>query len=131
MSYIPTGLKWIKITKTFSDFSIASLTNSINIYSLAAKGVIHAVQLYPTTTFSGGTIATYTISIGITGTLTKYCTASNVFTGATLPTISTTSGVESTSGSTNIVATAISTVGTLDAATQGSISIYLLISSLE
>lgn len=114
MSYVPTTHpQWIKITKTFSDFSAAALTNSITIYSLPIKGVIHSVMLNPTIAFSGGLIATYTISVGIGGTLAKYCAATNVFTGFTLPAMSVISGVESVSGATNILATAISTVGNL------------------
>ena len=130
MSYDPSDLKWVKITKTFSDFSTASVTNAITIYSLSSKQLIHSTQIVVTTTFSGGTIATYTISIGTGGNATKYSAATNVFTGASLPAISTSAGLESTSGATNILATAISTIGNLSAATQGSVDIYLLISNL-
>jgi hypothetical protein len=129
-AYDPTVPKWIKITKTYSDFAAASVTNSPTIYTLPAKGVIHATQLIVTTTFSGGAIATYTLSIGIAGTAAKYNPATNMFTGATLPSISTISGIESSSGSTSITCTAISTIGLLNAATQGSVDIYLLVSQL-
>lgn len=132
MSYLnakqPT---WIKITKTFSDFSIAGLTNDIEIFSLPAKGVIHSVQIIPTTAFSGGIIATYTVSVGIAGNLAKYAVATNVFTGFTLPVISAVPGIESSSGATSIRSQAISTVGNLNAATAGSVDIYLLISNLQ
>ena len=130
MAYDPNVPKWVKITKTFSDFSTAALTNSITIYSLPAKAIIHSVQLNAPTLFSGGTIAAYTISIGINGTLTKYAAATNVFTGATLQPPSAIVGVENMSSATNILATAISTVGNLNAATAGSVDIYLLISRL-
>lgn len=131
MSYTPTlTSQWVKVTKTFSDFSTAGLTNSITVYTLPIKGVIHSVMLSPTTSFSGGTIATYTISVGVGGTLAKYCVATNAFTGFTLPAISAIAGVESTSASTSIQATAISTIGNLSAATQGSVDIYLLVSIL-
>lgn len=129
-SYTPNTPQWIKITKTFSDFSTASLTNSITVYSLPAKGVIHSVQVYANTVYSGGTIATYTISVGISGSNAKYAIAANVFTGATLAPINILSAVESMSGATNITATAISTVGLLSAATQGSVDIYILVSTL-
>lgn len=131
MAYIPTSPQWIKITKTFTDFSTAGLTNSVTIYSLPAKYAIQATQLNISTAFSGGTIATYTISVGNGGTPTKYAAATNAFTGATLPAMSTISAVENMSGTTNILATAISTVGNLNAATAGSVDIYLLISALQ
>lgn len=124
-------LSWIKVTKTFSDLSAASLTNDIEVLSLPAKGVIHAVEIVPTTAFTGGLIATYTISVGIAGNFTKYRGATNVFTGFTLPTPAANIGMESTTVATSIRAQAISTVGLLNAATQGSADIYLLVSNLN
>lgn len=129
-AYDPTVPRWIKITKTYTDFSTAGLTNEISIYTLPAKGIIHACQIFPSTVFSGGTIASYTISVGISGNATKYGVAANVFTGATLSTINALIGIESMSGTTSIKATAISTVGLLNAASAGSVDIYLLISQL-
>lgn len=130
MAYLPNAPSWVKITKTFSDFSSASVTNSITIYTLPAKAIIHAVQMIVTTAFSGGLIATYTISVGISGTNAKYAIATNSFTGAGLPAINVLPGIESSSGATSITATAISTVGNLNAAVAGSIDIYLLTSQL-
>lgn len=131
MAYIPTAVPtWIKITKTFADFSAAALTNAITIYSLAAGGVIHAVMLNPRIVFSGGLIASYTISIGVSGTPAKFAVATNTFTGAPLPAISVLPAVQSLSGTTNILATAIATVGNLNAATQGTVDIWLLVSIL-
>lgn len=133
MSFLPitTLPKWIKIPVTFSTFSVAGLTNNVTIYSLPAKAVIHSVFINAGTLFSGGLIATYTISIGIAGTLAKYMPATNVFTGATLPVPATIAGVESVSGATDIKAAAISTVGNLNDATAGAADIYLLVSNLE
>lgn len=134
MSYEPqlTVPRWVKVTKTFTDFSTAGLTNDIEIFSLPAKSIIISAQLVPTTAFTGGLIATYTVSVGKAGALTKYAIATDVFTGFPLPSISGISplGIESTSGATSIRAQAISTVGNLNAATTGSIDIYLLISNL-
>lgn len=134
MSYEPqlTVPKWVKVTKTFSDFSTAGVTNDIEIYSLPAMSTIFSVQLVPTVAFTGGLIATYTISVGKAGALTKYAIATDVFTGFALPSIAGVSplGIESTSGATSIRAQAISTVGNLNAATTGSLDIYLLVSNL-
>lgn len=133
MSHIPIAISpsWIKVTKTFTNFSAAAVTNTIVIYSLPAKYCLHSVMLNATTKFSGGLIATYTISVGIAGNATKYSAATNVFTGATLPSPSVIAGVESMSGPTDIKATAISTIGNLNAAVAGSVDIYLLVSKLE
>jgi len=129
MAYLATP-QWVKITKTFADFSTAGATNEITIYTLGAKQAIDQCLIYPTTVFSGGTIASYTISVGISGTAAKYGIAANVFTGASLSAINILAGVESMSGTTSIKATAISTVGLLNATTQGSVDIYLRIATL-
>lgn len=130
MSYLPNTASWIKVTKAYTDFSTAGLTNDISIYTLPAKGIIHACQMVATTKFSGGLISAYTISVGISGNLVKYSAAVNSFTGASLSQPSAITGIESTSGTTDIRAAAISVTGLLNAATAGSIDIYLLISQL-
>lgn len=124
--------QWIKVNKIFSNFSIAGVTNDISIYTLPIKGYIHDVKIVPTTAFSGGIIATYTISVGIAGSLAKYAIATNTFTGNTTATAihAPLVGLESTSGTTDIRAQAISTVGNLNAAVAGSVDIYLLVSIL-
>lgn len=129
----PNVPRWVKVTKTYADFAAAGLTNDISIYTLPSKGYIHDVKIIPTTPFAGGLIATYTISVGIAASLAKYAIAANTFTGNTtlglihapLP------GLENTAGSTDIRAAAISTVGLLNAATAGSVDIWLLVSTLS
>lgn len=132
MVYNFTAPRWVKVTKTYSDFSTAGLTNDISIYTLPAKGYISDIKIVPSTAFSGGTIATYTISVGISGSLAKYAIATNTFTGnSTLNAVHTPLiGMESVGSTTDIRAQAISTIGLLNAATAGSVDIYLLISIL-
>lgn len=124
---------WVKVSKTYSNFSTAGLTNDISIYTLPAKGYIHDIKIVPTTAFSGGTIAAYTISVGISGSLAKYAIATNTFTGnVTVGAIHTPLvGMESVSSTTDIRAQATSVTGLLNAATAGSVDIYILISLVE
>lgn len=134
MAYLPYAPQWIKVTKLYTDFAAASLTNDISIYTLPIKGYIHDVKIVPTTAFSGGVISAATISVGKAGALTKYAIATDTFTGnVTLSAIHTPLvGMESTSGTTDIRA-AIVVVGvaqTLNNLTAGSVDIYLLISPL-
>ncbi len=126
--------RWVKVTKTYSDFSTAALTNDIEIYSLPAKSVIQSCIIKHTTLFSGGLIATYTASVGINGNLVKYAATLNVLQAvgnttfglgaAIVPT------VENFGAATSIRGSVISTVGLLNAATQGSVDFYLLVSTL-
>lgn len=124
--------QWIKITKSYSDFSTAGLTNDISIYTLPIKGYIHDVKIVPTTAFSGGLISAYTVSVGTSGSLAKYAIAANTFTGnTTLAAVhAPIAGLESTSGTTDIRAQAVAITGLLNTATAGSVDIYLLVSTL-
>ena len=124
MSYSSNTLNIIKITKTYSDFSAAALTNDIEIYSLAAGERIMAVTIEPTIAFTGGTIVAYTISVGIANNLTKFATAFSVFGAGTISDNNNFS-IESSSASTSIRAAAVSVGANLDAATQGSVNIYI------
>lgn len=123
---------WTKYTKTFTDLSTAGLTNNIELFLLAAKEVIHQVVIKHTTAFSGGLIATYTVSVGITGVLAKYGIAFDVnqAVGNMVSGVNLLSGVESFGGTTSIKIAAVSTVGNLNAATTGSVDVYVLKSTL-
>lgn len=132
MSYNIGVPQTVRITKAFSDFSTAGASNTIDSgYILPAKAIITGCIIIPTTTFSGGTIATYTVSVGITGTVAKYGIATNVFTGASLATPNILPGMESTSVGTSIKFTGVATVGLLNAATQGTIEVHLLVTQLS
>jgi len=126
--------RWIKVTKTYSDFSTAGLINDIEIYSLPAKSVLQSSIIKPTTLFTGGLIATYTISVGIFGNLAKYALSYNVKQAVSDTAfglgVSISPTVEDFGAAKSIRASAISTVGLLNAATQGSVDFYLLISTL-
>jgi hypothetical protein len=126
------ALEWVKITKTYADFSAAALTNEINIYSLPANKYIHDVKLIPTTSFSGGEIGTYTLSVGVDLVPQAYFLAGNVYPGNKLVSTLRTPivGMQSTSVATDIKMTATSTVANLSSATAGVVDIYLLISTL-
>ncbi len=136
MSYTPltTNPSWIKIaSKSYTDFSETKFVNTIpSGYSLPANTSVLGCFVNPTTIFLGGLIASYTISVGVgSGAgIAKYAVAQNVFTGATLQNPQTLAGIESLSTDTSITITATSSVGDLSAATQGSVDIYMLVSTI-
>ena len=133
MAYLPHQVvpKWIPVTKAYTDFSTAGPTNDIEVFSLPAGGVIHGVKTKHSTSFTGGAISSYTISVGIAGTLTKYASAYDVFqaTGNTAFQLSNTVGSENHGASTSIRAAATSGGANLDAATAGSVTIWILSSN--
>lgn len=126
--------KWVKVTKSYTDFATVALTNDISIYTLPIKGYIHDVKVVPTTSFSGGVISAATLSVGKAGALTKYAIATDIFTGnTTVSTIHTPLvGMESTSGTTDIRCqiVIVGIAQTLNNLTAGSVDIYLLLSTL-
>lgn len=132
LSTVPT---WVKVTKAYSDFSAASPTNNIEIFSLPAQGVVHAAIMQHTASFTGGGIVTYTISVGYTGQVINYIAADDVFIapgairmddgnhgGGSLPRF------VSWASTTSIRAYATSGGANLNAATAGSVSFWLLVS---
>lgn len=133
VGYVPDRVgRWAKFTKTFSDFSTAGLTNDVEVLSLPARGVIQKVVIKHTTAFSGGTIASYTVSVGISGNFTKYAAAFDVFqaTGDTTFGFNNLQNMESFGAATSIRAQATATGDDLDQAAAGSVDIYVLYSVL-
>ena len=126
------GSTWRKFTKTYTNLSAAATTNDIEILSLAAKQVIEAVVIKHSAAFTGGAIIAYTVSVGITGNLTKYAGAFDVFQapGNTVFQISSVVGMENYGAATSIRLAATSTVGLLNAATAGSVDVWIKTSLL-
>jgi hypothetical protein len=129
-SQLPTTYPiWTKYTKTFADFSAASLTATAALLTLPIKGVVHATFINVTTAFTGGLVASLTLSVGTGGSPLKYSTAINAFvSGQQVP--QPLMGVESLSGTTAIIVTATGTVGLLNTLTQGSADFWILQSTL-
>lgn len=122
--------RWQKYTITAAQLSAAAANNDIELLSLPAKGFIQGVMINATVAFTGGLIVTYTLRVGITGNLGKYCTASSVFTANVVPP-QMNPGMESFSGATSIRVAATCAVGNLSQATQGSADIWVLWGRLE
>ena len=123
---------WLKTTLAYTDFAAAALTNTITLTGISAKTMIHQTVIKHSTAFSGGAIASYTVSIGVAGSNSKYAVPFNVFQAVsnTARSITQADDVESFTGSSTIQATATSTGANLSAATTGSVDVWLLISLL-
>lgn len=126
------GLAWTKYTVTFTQLSAAALTNNIELFQLAAKETVQSVVVKASAAFTGGLIATYTVSVGPAGNLVKYAVAFNVFQApaTNLSSVNILPGVEDFSSATSIRISAISTVGNLNAATAGSVDVWVLKSTI-
>jgi len=123
-----SSLNWQKVTLPFTSFQTAGLTNAITAITLQAKQVVHGAYLNVTTGFSGTT--TITLSLGPVGSLTKYVAASSAAATGVLVNALSTTDLPSISGTTNIQVNAIATVQNLSSLSQGSVDVYLLVSTL-
>lgn len=125
---------WITVgTFDFTDFSVGLNSNTISTgYSIPSRAIVHACALSIFPAFSGGTISNYTLSVGVSGSVAKYFTATSVFSGVpvtkSLP--QAIIGTEDNSSPAPITVTAVSTNDTLDHAIAGAAEIHLLISIL-
>lgn len=129
VDYMPA---WFRVRVDSTDFTDADTAQDIEVYELPTAGVIHNVAIVPVTSFTGGSISAYTLSVGINGNLTKYAAAFDVFqaTGNTVFQLSTTQGMENAGAATSIRVSAVSTGDDLANATTGAADIYLLMSRL-
>lgn len=123
---------WKKYTVTHTALQAAALTNDIELLSLPAKGVIHGVVISHTTAFAGTGITTYTVSVGISGNLTKYAAAFDVFqaTGDSVGQTTNVMDFENKTSATSIRIAATSTGANLNQSTTGSVDIWVLWSIL-
>ncbi|MDH3834678.1 MAG: hypothetical protein OES34_11060 [Nitrosopumilus sp.] len=71
--------RWQKFEVLATDFTAGGTTEDVALFTLPAGGVIHAVRLKHSVAFAGGSIAGYTLSVGVAGDLDKFAVAFDVF----------------------------------------------------
>lgn len=124
--------KWTKYTVAATAFTAAAAAEDIELFVLPAQGAVHKVVIKHTTAFSGGTSSALTLSVGITGTLTKYSAAFDVFqaTGDSVFSFNELANMEDFASTTSIRVEATATGDTLDNVGTGSADIWILSSTL-
>lgn len=124
---------WVKVTKTYADLSAAATTNTITLLTLTAKQVVEQAVLKHSTAFTGGAIASYNLEVGyppahfalvpsfdVKQTVTDF--AYSAPTNAQL--------VLTWSGTVAVTLTATSSGANLSATSQGSVDVWLKLSTL-
>jgi hypothetical protein len=130
----PTSLTttptWLLFTVTHTQLQAAALTNDIELWSMPALGVIHAVLIEPTTQFAGAAITDYKVAVGLTGFLTKYHSFFDVDTAVAATNFSAADilAPENRTAVTSIRIAAISVGANLSASTAGVVNIAILAS---
>jgi hypothetical protein len=123
---------WTKYTIAYGALSAAALTNSITLFSLGAKQVIHGVMIKHSAAFTGGSISAYSVEVGVTGDLLRYASPFDVFQSVGSSTFQASADLspEDFIGATSIKVTATSVGANLSAATAGSVDVWVLVSTL-
>ncbi len=141
--------KWVKITKTYTDLAAANTDNNIELYALPAKGSIERLVLKHSAAFAGGGLMTYSLYVGYTsagyddyGSLLDVFAApgNNFYYVRPMGTGFTGSGMggppigqvstPSMTGATSIRLRAVCMGANLDAATAGSVDVWLLVGTM-
>lgn len=128
--------KWEKFVVSYADLAVGALTNELDIRTLiggSQKDVIHSAFMKHSQSFSGGTIATYTLSLGMGGIVDTFIPVTDVKIAPSNSrfALSPMTAPATVSTSRAVTLYALSTIGNLNAATQGSVTIQLLISRMR
>lgn len=127
------GPAWRKFTKSYSDLATGAATNSVTLTTLTTRQTVHTAVIKHSASFTGGTLTEYFMSVGFTGSPTYLVPGFNVFIAPSANDyyLSTSTQIVPTfGGSQDVTLSASSTGGNLDQATQGSVDVWLLISTL-
>jgi hypothetical protein len=108
----------LHVIKTYADFSIAALTNSIVLFIAPPKCVVRNVKTKHSIAFSGTAITDYRVAVGVIGDTEKFSSRYDVFQAVAANTFQLSTGIGSYShvAGTLIVATAWSVGANLNAA---------------
>jgi len=129
----PSPPVWLHRQLDYTDLAAAATTNNVEIFELPAGAMIMGSIIKHATAFAGGSLSSYTVSLGITGTLTKFAAAEDVFQAVadgTFQWTNYTGGPESMGGAAVSIRAAATGSHNLDTATAGVVDIYLLISQV-
>jgi hypothetical protein len=115
----------------FSQFAVAALTASANLFLLPAGGIIEWLKLKHATNFTGPGITGVTASIGVAGDVARYMGPFDVFqpVGASIFQMSNGPWSESQAVATQVIMTLTSTGANLNALTQGSLQVWAQLAS--
>lgn len=123
---------WTKVTFSHTAFQTAALANTLTLATLPLKTVLHQVMIKQSTAFAGTSITAYNLSVGVSGSNSKYAIPFDVFQAVsdTARSITQVEDVPSYSGSTTLQITATSVGANLSASTAGSVDVWILTSLL-
>lgn len=124
---LTNAMRWFTLGDIpYTAFASAGTVFQLPIFVLPPKSIVFGIWMYHTTSFKGGAISAYTVSVGTAGSPTQLASAFGVFQAPadTALQLSMNFQMYSYLNPTTIVAQATSTSANLNVATQGVINIY-------
>ena len=119
---------WQEFIFTYSNFSTAALTNTLNVVNLVGK-TISQTRVKHSAAFSGTGITAYTVKLGVAGELDRYSSEFDVFQTASASALK--RSIVNLEEDVSVKITAESTGANLDQASTGSVSVKLLLTDTE
>lgn len=124
---------FVKFTLSHAAFQTAALTNNVALLTLPIKGLVEGMLIKTTTAFAGTGITDYKLTVGITGTESKYLPAydaDSAVTGTNYDLTNTLTGGADLNATESIKVFATAVGANLSLSTAGSVDIYVKILTL-
>ena len=135
LAWIPLQEGYLKVTKDYTDFSAAALSNNLSLMSLPAGYKFLNLVIKHSTPISGGTITAAGVTVGVVGELDKYTPFEplDVFSAVSDTNFSdeNVNTIENWGTSTDIRTELTVTGDNLDQAVAGEIDFYILIKRVK
>jgi hypothetical protein len=119
------GLVYRKFTLTYADLTTAGTTQEVALFTLPAAGKILGTFIKQSVKFSGGSLSTMTVSVGITGTTTAFSTTHDIFAAVADTACLETSQFKATGLAAKAVVAEFTGSHNVNTATAGSVDIYV------
>ena len=74
-----SGLTYRRFTIGFADTITVSTTHTQTLFTLGARDKILGVEIKASTAFSGGSLTSVTVSVGVSGSVTTFASAFDIF----------------------------------------------------
>lgn len=117
--------RWQEVSFAFGALFAGALTKTVDVLTLPAGSIVHAVLLDVTTGLAGGAISSVSVDVGTAGTPTKYISGAN---GASVArTLSSTVQTNATSEAVKLKVTVVG--ANLDVLTSGALKVRFLLSN--
>ncbi len=76
---VGNGPEFRRFTVTYADLTAAAVTESISLFTLSKGGKVLGVSIKHSVPFSGGALASMSVSVGVAGDVARYASAFDIW----------------------------------------------------